>query len=168
MASKLTKRANGHALAGPADGQVKGRGQAGSIPRRIPAEDFEEALLLARTLQKSTAIDQSVRVTSLAAEMIDLLADCARGANSFEGAAAPVRRLAALDLIGMATGGLIKEVTENHSSLAKSEPNDLRGRTVGELNEFISAGLARLARLDAAKDAEVIDAESIRTADDSR
>ena len=145
------ERRAAHAVAGTADVFRMPGGLTGVVPR----SDWPEILKLSRELQKQAAIDQTMRCISLAPEMVGLLADCARGEGTFKGASSAVRRLAALDVLAMATGGLLKDAgLQENAPKNQGDSGDLNKRSLSELEEFISAGLSRLAKLDAAKGAD--------------
>lgn len=127
--------------------------------KRLSREQWLEVFEQARELTRAAAIGNVQQACAMAPEMLGLLADCARGVGTFEGASHAVRRMAALDVLQIATGSPDQYEFRNQPEKGKAI-NDL---PLAEVIAFIDAGKQRLAQMKArasAVDAEVLPAAS--------
>ena len=127
--------------------------------KRLSREQWLEVFEQARELTRAAAISNVQRACNMAPEMLDLLADCARGVGTFEGASHAVRRMAALDVLQIATGNADSYEFRKQPEKEKAI-NEL---PLAEVIAFIDAGKQRLAQMKArasAVDAEVLMAAS--------
>lgn len=118
----------------------------GRIPisaRKLSQSEWEQVFTQAREMTRQAGLDNAMRAVKMAPEMLELLADCARGINTFAGASHAVRRMAAQDVLEIATGGIEREAWRDRTEKA-TNINEL---DLGEVQAFIEAGRERLRRM---------------------
>ena len=132
-------------------------------PGMLTQREWGEVFRLGREIAQRAQVDNVARACDLAPEMLTLLVDCARGSGTFEGAPASVRRLAALDVLEIATGKPDSFTWRNNSN-TPNEINELPAE--GDLRAFVEAGkraleLARQRK--GATDAEIVPGDNSQT-----